>query len=304
LPILFYLFPAAKKYIVGEQSPNWLRKCLCLKKEQTNLPPLSKTVKEQLDQLIRSKTTLIKIQSASEYHYLLNAILPTRNICIQWTASWCKPCQEMNPAVIKLANSTQNNDTFIICDLYLLQELSRQCSIAAVPTFQGFSKTKNDVSADTKSVVTESNEKDKANESSEVKQNISVATFTVTGKKEKELLHAVASMVEVQLRGDRISRLEEKTVDKKVNQNKKDQNNTTKIPKKEDEKEKYKKEKKLLLAHHELQTGIKEWKISTVMSVFPLTTNNEEGLKFEVVLCSGDQCQKKIYKVMKDNTVV
>ena len=208
----------------------------------------------------------------------------------------------MNPAVIKLANSTQNKVTFIKCDLDLLQELSRQCSIAAVPTFQGFSKTKNDVSADSKSVVTESNEKDKANESMEIKQNISVATFTVTGKKEKELLHAVANMVEVQLRGDRVSRLEEKTVDKKVNQNKKDQNNT-KIPKKEEE-EKYKKEKKLLLAHHELKTGIKEWKISTVMSVFPLTTNNEEGLKFEVVLCSGDQCQKKIYKVMKDNTVV
>ena len=211
----------------------------------------------------------------------------------------------MNPAVIKLANSTQNKVTFIKCDLDLLQELSRQCSIAAVPTFQGFSKTKNDVSADSKSVVTESNEKDKANESMEIKQNISVATFTVTGKKEKELLHAVASMVEVQLRGDRVSRLEEKTVDKKVNQNKKDQNNA-KIPKKEEKEEKYKKEKKLLLAHHELKTGIKEWKISTVMSVFPLTTNNEEGLKFEVVLCSGDQCQKKIYKVMKDtcNTVV
>ena len=209
----------------------------------------------------------------------------------------------MNPAVIKLANSTQNKVTFIKCDLDLLQELSRQCSIAAVPTFQGFSKTKNDVSADTKSVVETSDEKDKANDSMEIKQNISVATFTVTGKKEKELLHAVASMVEVQLRGDRVSRLEEKTVDKKVNQNKKDQNNA-KIPKKEDEKEKYKKEKKLLLAHHELKTGIKEWKISTVMSVFPLTTNNEEGLKFEVVLCSGDQCQKKIYKVMKDNTVV
>ena len=208
----------------------------------------------------------------------------------------------MNPAVIKLANSTQNKVTFIKCDLDLLQELSRQCSIAAVPTFQGFSKTKNDVSADTKSVVETSDEKDKANDSMEIKQNISVATFTVTGKKEKELLHAVASMVEVQLRGDRVSRLEEKTVDKKVNQNKKDQNNA-KIPKKE-EKEKYKKEKKLLLAHHELKTGIKEWKISTVMSVFPLTTNNEEGLKFEVVLCSGDQCQKKIYKVMKDNTVV
>ena len=209
----------------------------------------------------------------------------------------------MNPAVIKLANSTQNKVTFIKCDLDLLQELSRQCSIAAVPTFQGFSKTKNDISTDTKSIVTESNEKDKANENMEVKQNISVATFTVTGKKEKELLLAVASMVEVQLRGDRVSRLEEKTVDKKENQNKKDQNNT-KIPKKEKDEEKYKKEKKLLLAHHELKTGIKEWKISTVMSVFPLTTNNEEGLKFEVVLCSGDQCQKKIYKVMKDNTVV
>ena len=72
LPILFTLFPSLRKYIVGERSPQWLRTCLCLKKEGSNTPklnrkPLDKDRLQELDGMMAAQATNLIIRSPSEY---------------------------------------------------------------------------------------------------------------------------------------------------------------------------------------------------------------------------------------------
>ena len=112
LPILFTLFPSIKKYIVGEQSPQWLRTCLCLKKETSkdnqpskkNLPKLTEAqhayVKKQvLDATSATESgeaggsggSAVVVRSRDEYYHLLSLFTNEkydRNVVVQWSASW------------------------------------------------------------------------------------------------------------------------------------------------------------------------------------------------------------------------
>ena len=154
-----------------------------------------------------------------------------------------------------------------------------------VPTFVGFTPPKENI-------------KEKEKEIS--------PTFHICGKKEKALLLAVGSMVETMLRNGRTSRLEGAAVAAAA------------VAAKEKEKEKdgveenlYVNEKKILLKHHTEKTGKNDWKITKILSSFSFKDGmdmndgvNGDGVKLEVILCSGDICQKIIYKIYKNGTVV
>ena len=137
LPILFTLFPSLRKYIVGERSPTWLRKCLCVKKDSN--PPRIKVTEERAAELNHCLDTYdgtqpIPVQTPADYYHLFNQLLygkNKKNIIVQWTATWCQPCKDMEPVVHKLALSTKDRCIFLKCDLDLLSSLSRECEIAA-----------------------------------------------------------------------------------------------------------------------------------------------------------------------------
>ena len=291
LPILFTLFPSLRKYVVGEHSPAWLRTCLCLKKDAattTAAPriPLSSERTTELDQLMETNVTLIPIQSSSEYDYLLHTLIHTyqRNVVVQWTASWCKPCVAMQPVVAALSKSTKHRITFIKCDLDLLQSLSQECNIAAVPTFQGFG----------------------GSTSSEKDEKKNTLLFSVVGKKEQELLSAVAKCVEQQLRGKLSSRLETtEKVGSSSSSSSSSSSDSSTIQEEPAAEKDWRQEKDQLLAHHTLATGKTGWKISQVQSAFPFNDDRTgSGVKLEVILCSGEICTKKIYRVYKNGKVL
>ena len=302
LPILFTLFPSLRKYIVGERSPQWLRTCLCLKKEGSTTPklnrkPLDKDRLQELDEMMAAQATNLVIQSPSEYDHVLNTLIRThqRNVVVQWTASWCKPCKEMQPVVTQLSNSIKSRVTFIKCDLDVLPSLSQECHITAVPTFQGFGRNKNE-NVDLEGEAT--------------------LLFTIVGKKEKELLSEVANLVEIQLRGNKTSRfdIDGAKAHKGTAQGKEATATTATAATAGAATPTWEKEKLRLLIHHTKVTATSGWKITKLLSAFPISPNFSPeispkdggvgGVKLEVVLCSGDVCQKKIYKVMNNGKVL
>jgi thioredoxin 1 len=303
LPILFTLFPSLRKYIVGERSPQWLRTCLCLKKEGSTTPklnrkPLDKDRLQELDEMMAAQATNLVIQSPSEYDHVLNTLIRThqRNVVVQWTASWCKPCKEMQPVVTQLSNSIKSRVTFIKCDLDVLPSLSQECHITAVPTFQGFGRNKN--------------------ETVDLEGEEATLLFTIVGKKEKELLSEVANLVEIQLRGNKTSRfdIDGAKAHKGTAQGKEATATTATAAAAGAAAPTWEKEKLRLLIHHTKVTATSGWKITKLLSAFPISPNFSPeispkdggvgGVKLEVVLCSGDVCQKKIYKVMNNGKVL
>ena len=158
-----------------------------------------------------------------------------------------------------------------------------------VPTFVGFTPPKENI-------------KEKEKEIS--------PTFHICGKKEKALLLAVGSMVETMLRNGRTSRLEGAAEAAAVAAA------AVSVAAKEKEKDGveenlYVNEKKILLKHHTEKTGKIGWKITKILSSFSFKDGmdmndgvNGDGVKLEVILCSGDICQKIIYKIYKNGTVV
>lgn len=308
LPILFTLFPSLRKYIVGERSPQWLRTCLCLKKEGSNTPklnrkPLDKDRLQELDGMMAAQATNLIIRSPSEYDHALNTLIRThqRNVVVQWTASWCKPCKEMQPVVSKLSNSIKSRVTFIKCDLDVLPSLSQECHITAVPTFQGFGRNKNH------------NKNQNMDPEGEVEATM---LFNIVGKKEKELLSEVANLVEIQLRGNKTSRFDigGTKANKGVTQVKEATATRARAEAAGEAAPTWEKEKLRLLIHHTKVTATSGWKITKLLSAFPISPNFSPeispkgggvgGVKLEVVLCSGDVCQKKIYKVMNNGKVL
>jgi thioredoxin 1 len=303
LPILFTLFPSLRKYIVGERSPQWLRTCLCLKKEGSTTPklnrkPLDKDRLQELDEMMAAQATNLVIQSPSEYDHVLNTLIRThqRNVVVQWTASWCKPCKEMQPVVTQLSNSIKSRVTFLKCDLDVLPSLSQECHITAVPTFQGFGRNKN--------------------ENVDLEGEEATLLFTIVGKKEKELLSEVANLVEIQLRGNKTSRfdIDGAKAHKGTAQGKEATATTATAAAAGAAAPTWEKEKLRLLIHHTKVTATSGWKITKLLSAFPISPNFSPeispkdggvgGVKLEVVLCSGDVCQKKIYKVMNNGKVL
>jgi len=111
---------------------------------------------------------------------------------------------------------------FLKCDLDQLQKLSNECQISAIPTFQGFSSfTSTHVTSTKKNTI--SGTKDQKNilvknvgcENVLENENdlfFNNPVFGIVGRKEKELVLKVGSLVEKHLRKDKISRFDLKSI--------------------------------------------------------------------------------------------
>ncbi|KAI9100386.1 PITH domain-containing protein [Phlyctochytrium arcticum] len=83
-------------------------------------------------------TTLVKnITSEAAYQVLLSSADPQKLVVVDFTASWCQPCQMMKPVFAAL--STQyRHVTFAQVDVDHVKPVAQTAGVTAMPTFQFF----------------------------------------------------------------------------------------------------------------------------------------------------------------------
>eukprot|EP01060_Flectonema_neradi_P033402 TRINITY_DN55_c2_g1_i1.p1 TRINITY_DN55_c2_g1~~TRINITY_DN55_c2_g1_i1.p1 ORF type:complete len:186 (+),score=31.41 TRINITY_DN55_c2_g1_i1:62-619(+) len=61
-------------------------------------------------------------------------------VLVYFTATWCKPCQQIKPAVSKIATTTSLRVMSIDVDMF--QDIQDECTVTAMPTFILFANGK------------------------------------------------------------------------------------------------------------------------------------------------------------------
>ena len=65
-------------------------------------------------------------------------ILKEPQVIVKFTASWCKPCKEVQPEVAALAQKYKKSASFCTVDVDDLDEISQEYNVAMMPTFLVF----------------------------------------------------------------------------------------------------------------------------------------------------------------------
>ena len=64
-------------------------------------------------------------------------------VVVDFTATWCGPCQRITPAIEKMEKEKEMEDViFVKVDVDENQETAQHCGIKAMPTFQFFMNAK------------------------------------------------------------------------------------------------------------------------------------------------------------------
>jgi len=85
---------------------------------------------------------VMEVSSEEEWDGLVEATKDGRVLVVDFTATWCKPCQKMKPileALCKERNADANKIKFVTVDVDEVGAVMSKCGVAAMPTFQAYS---------------------------------------------------------------------------------------------------------------------------------------------------------------------
>ncbi|PWA28850.1 hypothetical protein CCH79_00012874, partial [Gambusia affinis] len=75
-------------------------------------------------------------QHTAEFENILSQA-GNKLVVVDFTATWCPPCQMIGPIFVKMAEDPANNNViFLKVDVDDASDVSQKCGIRAMPTFQ------------------------------------------------------------------------------------------------------------------------------------------------------------------------
>ncbi|KAM3584113.1 hypothetical protein VKS41_004079 [Umbelopsis sp. WA50703] len=77
------------------------------------------------------------IHNATQFRELLSSAAPTKLVVVDFTASWCGPCQMIAPFFTELSQKYRHV-TFAKVDVDQVKEVAQSCGVTSMPTFQFF----------------------------------------------------------------------------------------------------------------------------------------------------------------------
>ncbi|XP_047426044.1 thioredoxin-like [Mugil cephalus] len=76
------------------------------------------------------------VETLEEFHKILKEA-GDKLVVVDFTATWCGPCQQIGPKFVKLSELPENkNVVFLKVDVDDAPEISTECKIQCMPTFQ------------------------------------------------------------------------------------------------------------------------------------------------------------------------
>jgi thioredoxin 1 len=82
--------------------------------------------------------SLVHIHSAQQFESQLRSAGADKLVVVDWTASWCGPCQRIAPKFAELANTHKDRAIFLKVDVDENKALSGQYGVTSMPTFSFF----------------------------------------------------------------------------------------------------------------------------------------------------------------------
>ncbi|XP_047448279.1 thioredoxin [Mugil cephalus] len=82
------------------------------------------------------------IKTKEEFHKTLKDA-GDKLVVVDFTATWCGPCRRIGPVFVRLSELPENkNVIFVKVDVDEAQEISAECGIRSMPTFQFYKNGK------------------------------------------------------------------------------------------------------------------------------------------------------------------
>ena len=117
-PVLLLFFQKIKSYLLGEKIPSGDETLANIKGKEEK----------------RMTTGVVTIESEEQYNKIVSSSKVP--VLVDFTATWCKPCQRIKPFFKKLSGNY--NAEFLQVDVDKWEKIAAKCGVSSMPTFQLF----------------------------------------------------------------------------------------------------------------------------------------------------------------------